>query len=133
MSESRNAVRRALVAVVLAIAMITGFSALGATAASAGKAAPSSTVVGKSDAGKITSTVVGRTSTGDKVTGSFTPVKVVQKDGALAVKGFLQGVVTDDQGKKTRFSGVKVMPVSSINGTAVTSWLGATPPTVFRR
>ena len=53
-------------------------------------------VVGKSDAGKITSTVVGKASDGGKVTGSFTPTRFVQRDGALWAQGFLQGKIAGE-------------------------------------
>jgi hypothetical protein len=77
-------------------------------------------VVGKSDAGKITSTVVGKTATGDAVSGSFTPIKVVERDGVLYMKGFLQGVIAD-AGPDTKFSGIKAVPIKKINGKAPTA------------
>lgn len=124
MSNLTTAVRTSAVSLIVALAMVTGLAAF-AGPASAEQARPGSTlgksVVGKSAEGKITSTVVGRTSEGGKVTGSFTPVRAVTQDGVLAMKGFLEGVITDDQGHKTRFSGVKVIPVKKINGVPVTS------------
>ena len=76
-------------------------------------------VVGKSDLGKITSTVVGKTSAGDKVTGSFTPIKTIDRDGVLYMKGFLKGVI-QDAGPNTKFSGLQTIPIKKINGSALT-------------
>ena len=120
MSNIGSAIRHTATAVLVALAMITGLATFAGTA-SAEQARPGSTVVGKSDAGKMTSKIVGRTSQGDRVTGSFTPVRTVKKNGALAMKGFLKGVVTDDRGRKTHFSGMKVIPVKKINGRSATN------------
>ena len=78
-----------------------------------GRVRPTSarSVVGKSDAGKITSTVVGKTSDGGKVTGTFTPTRFVERDGVLYAKGFLEGKITTPDGSTTKFSGIKKMPV----------------------
>jgi hypothetical protein len=92
---------------------------MGAASAVSDTTSPRS-VVGKSDQGKITSTVTGRTSDGDKVTGSFTPTRFVQRDGVLYAKGFLQGKISNADGSVTKFSGIKKMPVKKINGQSVT-------------
>jgi hypothetical protein len=108
---------------VLALVMALGLTSVGIGAASAASGSTTTStrsVVGKSDAGKITSTVVGRTSDGGKVTGSFTPTRFVQRDGVLWAKGFLQGKITDADGSTTRFSGIKKMPVKKINGQPAT-------------
>lgn len=106
---------------VLALVMALGLASVGIGAASAATptTATSKSVVGKSDLGRITSTVVGRTSEGDKVTGSFTPTRFVQRDGVLWAKGFLQGKIHHDNGGVTKFSGIKKMPVKKINGQSV--------------
>ena len=119
MSHLGSAVRRSATALVVAIAMVAGMATFAAGTATAGAATSERGVVGKSAAGKITSTITGKTSTGDKVTGKFTPIKAIEKDGGLAIKGFLQGVITDAAGKKTHFSGIRTIPVKKINGSAV--------------
>jgi hypothetical protein len=122
-----NAIRRTALAVLVTLAMLVGFAGVGAGTASAAPAASAAQasnergVVGKSTAGRITSEVFGRASNGGRLTGTFTPTRVVQRDGALAVKGFLKGVITDRQGSKTRFSGIKVIPIKKINGQRLTS------------
>jgi hypothetical protein len=115
MSPLAHASRTLLVSAVLALAMAVGLSSMGAGGAVAAESSPRS-VVGKSDAGKITSTVVGRTSNGDKVTGSFTPIRTVERDGVLYMKGFLRGVI-QDAGPNTKFSGVQSIPIKKINGS----------------
>lgn len=106
---------------VLALVMAVGLASVGAGAASAASAPTSSkTVVGKSDQGKMTSTVVGKTSEGDQVTGAFTPTRFVERDGVLWAKGFLQGKIHHDDGTVTKFSGIKKMPVKKINGQSAT-------------
>ena len=111
----------ALTTGVLALVMAVGLSSVGIGAASAASDTQSTrSVVGKSDLGKITSTVVGRTSEGGKVTGSFTPTRFVERDGVLYAKGFLQGKITDADGSRTKFAGIKKIPVKKINGQSVT-------------
>lgn len=101
----------------IALAMSVGLASFTVGSATAAETS-SRSVVGKSDVGKITSEVVGRTSNGDRVTGSFTPIKTVNRDGALYMKGFLRGVI-QDAGPNTKFSGVKLIPVKKINGQSL--------------
>ena len=125
MSQLAHAPRHVVVTVILAVAMAVGLSSMGAGGAAAAADVSSRSVVGKSDLGKITSTVVGRTSNGDKVTGSFTPIKTVTRQGDLYMKGFLRGVI-HDAGPNTKFSGVRLIPVKKINGQRVTDARAAT-------
>lgn len=121
--NTRNSSRisTALTTGVLALVMALGLASVGAGAASAVSDTQSArSVVGKSDLGKITSTVVGRTSEGGRVTGSFTPTRFVERGGALYAKGFLQGKIRDTDGTVTKFSGIKKIPVKKINGQSAT-------------
>lgn len=104
-------------AAVLGLALVVGLVSFGAGGAAAVSA--ERPVVGKSDVGKMTSKVKGRTSDGDRVRGTFTPIKVVERDGVLYMKGFLRGVVKDE-GPNTKFSGVKKIPIKKIGGQTVT-------------
>ena len=121
-SRSTSRMSTALSTGVLALVMALGLTSVGIGAASASTPDRTSarSVVGKSDAGKITSTVVGKTSDGGKVTGSFTPTRFVQRDGVLYAKGFLEGKITNPDGSRTKFSGIKKMPVKKINGQSTT-------------
>ena len=106
---------------ILALVMALGLTSVGIGAASAVPSTSSDrTVVGKSDQGRMKSTVVGRTSQGDKVTGTFTPTRFVQSGGALWAKGFLQGKIHHANGTVTKFSGIKKIPVKKINGQSAT-------------
>ena len=118
MMKFSRMLKQGVTASVLGLALVVGLVSVGAgTAAAASAERP---VVGKSDAGKITSKVVGRTSDGDRVRGTFTPIKVIDRDGVLYMKGFLRGVVVDE-GPNTKFSGVKNIPIKKIGGQPVTS------------
>src|SRR5689334_21824124 len=122
MKTNTSRISTALSTGVLGLVMALGLASVSIGSASA--AMPDRTsarsVVGKSDAGKITSTVKGKASDGSKVTGSFTPTRFVQRDGALWAQGFLQGKIAHPDGTTTKFSGIKKMPVKSINGQSVT-------------
>jgi len=120
MTQFGSAVRRAVVSVLVALAMVTGMTAFAAGTATAAPTSSDRGVVGKSDLGKIKSTVKGKTSGGGVLSGNFTPIRAVQRDGVLAMKGFLEGVITDSAGKKTKFSGIQTIPVKKINGTRLT-------------
>lgn len=114
MSELARATRQMAVGAMVALAMAVGLASVSIGSAAAVETS-SRSVVGKSDLGKITSTVVGRTSQGDRVTGSFTPIRTVMRGDTLYMKGFLRGVI-QDAGPNTRFSGVELIPVKKING-----------------
>jgi hypothetical protein len=114
MPHVTHAARRIAGGFVIALAMSVGLTSFTVGTASAAETT-SRSVVGKSDLGKISSKVVGRTSEGDRVTGSFTPIKTVNRDGALYMKGFLEGRIKD-AGPDTKFSGVKLIPIKKING-----------------
>lgn len=99
---------------VVALALALGVTAINAGAATA--ATGDWTRVAKSEAGKMKSKVVGSTDSGGEVTGSYTPVKFVKRDGKVFVKGFLEGVVQHPGGRVEQFSGMQRMRVKSING-----------------
>src|SRR6476469_925894 len=121
-SRTTSRISTTLTTGVLALVMALGLASVSIGSASA--ATPDRTsarsVVGKSDVGKITSTVTGKASDGGKVTGAFTPTRFVQRDGVLYAKGFLQGKITHPDGSKSTFSGLKKIPVKSINGQSAT-------------
>ena len=112
--------KRVLTTGVLALVTTVGFTSVGIGSAAAAAEVSPRAVVGKSDVGKIASTVTGKTSNGDRVGGSFTPIEVIERDGTLYVTGFLRGVI-QDAGPNTRFSGVQSIPIKKINGTSLTS------------
>jgi len=119
MNEYGSIAKRVLTTGVLALVTAVGFTSVGIGSAAASADVTPRGVVGVSELGKITSTVKGKTSTGDAVSGSLTPIKVIERDGTMYVKGFLRGVIAD-AGPNTRFSGVKKIPIKKINGSSLT-------------
>jgi hypothetical protein len=109
-------VRRAAVGFVVFVAMAVGLATFGAGAAAA---AGDRTLVAKTPGGRMYSKVVGSTAGGADVTGSFTPVKFVKRDGKVFVRGFLEGTVERANGSTSKFSGIKRMRVKTINGEAI--------------
>ena len=118
LGTSKNRTPLAVIAGALALAMmfvIGGFSA--ATAVSSDTAGKGT--VAKNVQGKITSKFVGTASDGSKVTGDFTPLRFVKKDGKQQVKGLVQGVVTHADGSKETFAALRTLNVKKINGKSL--------------
>jgi hypothetical protein len=108
-------------AVVVGLAMTASLGLAAGGLQSAASAAPqtASRAVAHTDQGKLVSTIKGKTSNGQKVTGTFTPLHVAKKHGHLMVKGLVQGVIHQASGKSTTFSGLKSVPVKKINGQSM--------------
>jgi hypothetical protein len=105
--------------------MIAALSLVAGGVQSAASAAPQSgrvapKAVAHTDQGKLVSTIKGKTSKGQSVTGTFTPLHVAKKHGDLMVKGLVQGVIHEASGKTTTFSGIRSLPVKKINGQSLT-------------
>jgi len=64
----------------------------------------------------MTSRVEGKTSTGRRVTGTFTPLHVAKKHGDLVVKGIVQGVIRDASGGTSTFTAMRSLPIRSVDG-----------------
>ena len=100
LSSQKSRAPFAVVAAALSLAIIVvlgGFSAT-ATASSGGSDTTSRGTVAKNANGKLISKIVGKASDGSKVTGTFTPLKFVKKDGKQQVNGVVEGVVTHADG-----------------------------------
>src|SRR6478735_12137714 len=123
MNQFTHVARRLVAGAIVALAMTIGLTSLTVAGSSAAETS-SRGVVGKSDLGKITSTVKGKTSAVDKVGGSLTPFRVIQRDGVMYVKGLLNGVIKD-AGPNTTFSGVQNIPIKKINGSPLTGRVAA--------
>jgi len=111
----------AVIAAVVALAIIAtfgGFSSA-ATAATSGSDAANRGTVAKNANGKATSKIIGTASDGSKVTGSFTPLKFVKKDGKQQVKGVVDGVVTHANGTEETFTALRTVKVKKINGQSL--------------
>lgn len=121
-----TAVRAVVLATVLALGMTMGLVGL-QTATAAGEQQRSGAVqrpVAHTKAGTLTSRVVGTTANGRKVTGSFVPLKFVKRQGQPAVRGLVQGVVHEADGKRTTFATIKTLRLQSVNGAALGSGPG---------
>jgi hypothetical protein len=114
-----NSIRSVTVTFVAAVAMAVGLSTVGVAPASA---APGDwTTVAKSAEGKMKSKIVGETSTGRKVTGSFTPKRFVEKDGQVFAKGVIRGAFETKSGATKKFKVKRLVPVKKANGTPLSA------------
>jgi hypothetical protein len=113
----------AVFAAALALALVAVLGGLSASATSAADTASRGTVA-KNLNGKMVSKVVGSASDGSDVTGEFTPLRFVKKDGKQQVKGVIDGVITHANGSKETFSALRTLTVKKINGKSLS---GVTP------
>ena len=65
--------------------------------------------------------LVGETSTGREVTGSFTPKRFVEKNGKVLAKGVIRGEYTTKSGATKHFKVKRAVPVKKANGTPLTA------------
>ena len=73
----------------------------------------------------MTSRIVGTTEKGERVRGTFTPLKFVERNGTLKVRGVLDGVVRKANGTKQTFTAIRTLSVQSVNGTSLQDGLPA--------
>ncbi|MEO5663527.1 MAG: hypothetical protein ABIR39_09595 [Nocardioides sp.] len=111
-------IHRITVSLVAALAMAVGLSAIGVAPATA---SGDWTTVAKTAEGKMKSKIVGETSSGRKVTGSFTPTRFVEKDGALWAKGVIRGQFETAAGATKTFKVKRMLSVDKANGTPLTA------------
>lgn len=101
------------------LALVVGLSLTtgpGASAAPANAAARHAGPVAQNAQGTLRSHLSGTTDAGRRVTGTFTPLHVVKKHGGLRVLGLVQGVV-HQPGRDARFSALRSVPITTIDGT----------------
>jgi len=108
----------AVVALTLTMVAALLIGSQATTSAVGGHTADRGTVA-KNVNGTLKSKLVGESSDGSKVTGSFTPLRFVQKDGKQQVKGLVEGVVTHADGTKETFAALRTLKVKSINGKSL--------------
>jgi hypothetical protein len=106
------------IVVCMSVLLATG----GHTAAvSAQAAAPASlTTVAKNPLGMAQSAFTGTTASGKSVTGNFTPLRFVTRNGNLKARGLLRGVVRQ-AGTNTTFAVIRTLPVRRVNGSSVSN------------
>jgi hypothetical protein len=106
-----------LIAAALVVAMMFVVGGVAATTATgAGQEVSAASNVAKNAAGKMKSTITGKTSDGGKLGGTFTPVKFKAKQGVTQVKGIVDGVITHADGSKSKFTAIRSLEVRKING-----------------
>jgi hypothetical protein len=114
-----TSIRTVTATFIVAVAMAVGLSTVGITPATA---APGDwTTVAKTAEGKMRSKLVGETSTGRKVTGSFTPKRFVEKNGKVLARGVIRGEYTTKSGATKHFKVKRAVPVKKVDGTKLTA------------
>jgi hypothetical protein len=119
-ARMRDLARPVAAVVALTLTMVAALliGSQATTSAASGDTADRSTVA-KNVNGTLKSKLVGEASDGSKVTGDFTPLRFVKKDGKQQVKGLLEGVVTHADGTKETFAALRTLKVKSINGKSL--------------
>jgi hypothetical protein len=120
-SATRGLATLVAVTVALVASLLIGGQLNSAGATGTAQATTDRGVVAKNANGKMASKIVGKASDGSKVTGTFTPLKAVKKNGQSAMKGVIEGVVTHPNGTKERFTALRTIPVKKINGQLLES------------
>ncbi len=100
---------------ILGLAMVMMVGAFASTASAAEPVEVAHTATGET----MTSKVVGSTRNGREVSGAFTPLKFVKRDGRVLVRGVLDGVVTNADSSTSTFSVIRTLKVKKINGEPV--------------
>ena len=119
MDSNVSRTRTPLVVIAAAVALAMLLLAGGAPAGAVSGDTSSRGTVAKTVNGKMVSKIVGKASDGSKVTGTFTPLKFVKKDGKQKVKGVIEGVVTHADGTKEKFTALRTAKVKKINGKSL--------------
>jgi len=101
----------------LIAALLIGSQSTSTASDTAGAAARGT--VGKTADGSLTSKITGTTSDGRKVTGNFTPLKFLKKDGTAQVKGVIDGVITAADGSREKFTALRALEFKKLNGQLV--------------
>ncbi|GAB6986292.1 hypothetical protein JCM10369A_28160 [Nocardioides pyridinolyticus] len=100
--------------------VVTSLCLVGAQAADASRPSDQTrSPVAHTKAGDLRSRLVGSTAAGRDVTGSFVPLKFLERNGRVLVRGLVQGVVHQRAGERTTFAQMKTVRVKSINGEPV--------------
>lgn len=121
-----------VVTLISGLVLSVALAATGATARVGTAGSPTSTSGAQSTAaaqsgpiarnaqGRMVSRLVGETASGRQVTGTFTPLRFVRRDGRIVVRGLIDGVV-HRPGPDVTFAGLRTMRVKTINGTPATT------------
>jgi hypothetical protein len=114
--------------VVTASLALTAGSLTASNASSSAPAAAPLQEVAHAAGGTVSSKIIGETRNGRAVTGTFTPLRFVKRDGKLFVRGFVDGVVTNSNGSDRTFGTVKTFRVKRIEKQPVRARAAALAP-----
>jgi hypothetical protein len=118
---SNKPARTTSLAVTLLLTISMVLMAGGTAQAAVVSKAATATNVAHNAQGKMTSRLEGTTKNGREVSGYFTPLKFIKKDGKVKVRGLVNGVVHNADGSERTFAALRTLRVKSINGTPATS------------
>jgi hypothetical protein len=110
---------------ILGLAMIMMAGSFASTAqatssATASVAALDPGQVASTPAGTMTAPINGMTADQDAVTGTFTPMRFIKRDGRVWARGIISGVITDSADASTRtFTVIRTVRVNRMNGEPV--------------
>lgn len=99
----------------LAAALVT-VEATQPASGSQAQTATASRLIAHNGAGRLGSRIVGHTSKGQRVTGTFVPLRFVKRAGHLKVRGLVQGVIHNANGTTSTFAAMRTVSVKTING-----------------
>lgn len=122
MFDSRTRRGLGLTSLITAFAMaITMGFVSGGNAQGTAPAARASTLttVAHAPSAKIKSAISGTTAAGERVTGTYTPMKFYKKNGHVRSRGVLNGVIHNADGTTRTFTLIRSTQVKSIEGTPV--------------
>ena len=104
-------------AMALSLAFVSSGSAQGSGSGGSGASASGLTTVAHSPQARVASAIVGATKSGNKVTGTFTPLHFKRHNGHVRVRGVVDGVIHKADGTTKTFTVVRGFRVHDINGT----------------
>lgn len=107
-------------ATAVSVSLVSGATATSTTTTTTSSATAERTVA-RGPLGTVKSRVRGTTANGRDVRGSFVPLKVVERNGRLKVRGLIQGVVRNRDGSTRTFAAMRTIRVRSVDGQPLTA------------
>ena len=105
----------------LAMAVTMAFVSGGTAQGQAAGTGSNLTTVAHAPTAKLKSAISGTTASGKRVSGTFTPLKFMKKNGHVKARGLFNGVIHRGDGTTKTFTVMRNVRVKSINGTKATN------------
>jgi len=105
-------------AMAITVAFVSGGNAEGSNSPAR---ASTLTTVAHAPSAKIKSLISGTTASGDRVTGTYTPMRFYKKNGHVRSRGVFNGVIHQADGTTRTFTVMRSTRVTSIDGTGVSN------------